>query len=139
MSDRQSPPPLSASSGARGKWVLVVDDSKTTRDMIRFILTNAGYAVLEAEHGQKGLDALRDRTVDLIITDLNMPVMDGLDLIRAVRKGGANRLVPILLLTTERDGAKKDEGRTAGANGWLVKPFQPPGLVAAVERITFSG
>ena len=115
--------------------VMTVDDSKTMRDMVAFTLKRAGFQVSEAEDGQKALTALRTAKVDLIITDLNMPVLDGVGLIRALRQDAKHRAVPILMLTTESDPAKKAEGRSAGATGWLVKPFDPEKLVDLVRRV----
>ncbi len=114
---------------------MTVDDSKTMRDMVAFTLKRAGFQVSEAEDGQKALSALRNTAVDLIITDLNMPVLDGVGLIRAVRQDPNHRSLPILMLTTEGDPAKKAEGRSAGATGWLVKPFDPEKLVDLVRRV----
>lgn len=115
--------------------VMTVDDSKTMRDMVAFTLRQAGYAVSEAEDGLKALAALRKAGADLVITDLNMPNMDGLSLIRALRKEAGYRTVPILMLTTEADAAKKAEGRSAGATGWIVKPFSPDKLLDVVKRV----
>jgi two-component system chemotaxis response regulator CheY len=115
--------------------VMTVDDSKTMRDMVSYTLRQAGYAVSEAEDGQKALTALRAGAADLVITDLNMPNMDGMSLIRALRKEAKYRTVPILMLTTEADAAKKAEGREAGATGWIVKPFSPEKLLDVVKRV----
>jgi two-component system chemotaxis response regulator CheY len=115
--------------------VMTVDDSKTMRDMVAFTLRKAGFAVTEAEDGQKALAALRLGAADLVITDLNMPNMDGISLIRALRKEPKYRTVPILMLTTEADAAKKAEGRDAGATGWIVKPFSPDKLLDVVKRV----
>lgn len=117
------------------KSVMTVDDSKTMRDIVAFTLRGAGYRVSEAEDGVKALAALRGMSVDLVITDLNMPNMDGVKLIRALRADPRHRSVPILMLTTESDAAKKAEGRSAGATGWLVKPFSPEKLVELVARV----
>ena len=117
------------------KHVLTVDDSKTMRDMVAYTLRSAGFKVSEAEDGQNALQVLRSVSVDLVITDLNMPKMDGVGLIRALRADAKHRTVPILMLTTESDPAKKNEGRTAGATGWLVKPFNPDKLVELVNRV----
>jgi two-component system chemotaxis response regulator CheY len=105
------------------KRVLMVDDSKTTRDMVAFTLRRAGYEVIEAADGRLALGLLGTNTVDCVITDLNMPVMDGLELIRGVRASAGHRATPILMLTTDSDEAKKTAGKLAGANGWLNKPF----------------
>jgi two-component system chemotaxis response regulator CheY len=117
------------------KRVMTVDDSKTMRDMVIFTLKNAGFEVSQAEDGKQALGLLGSNPVDVIITDLNMPVMDGVALIRAVRANPKLRNLPILMLTTESDSAKKAEGRSAGATGWLVKPFVPERLVEIVNRV----
>ena len=117
------------------KQILTVDDSKTMRDMVAFTLRKAGFEVNEAEDGRKALTVLGSNRFDLIITDLNMPNMDGISLIRNVRSNAQHRGVPILILTTESDGAKKADGKAAGATGWLVKPFSPEKLVELVQRV----
>uniref|UniRef100_Q07SE0 Response regulator receiver protein n=1 Tax=Rhodopseudomonas palustris (strain BisA53) TaxID=316055 RepID=Q07SE0_RHOP5 len=117
------------------KRVLAVDDSKTMRDMVTFTLKKAGFEVAEAEDGQRALAVLNTAKFDLIITDLNMPNMDGITLIKQVRAASSHRAVPILILTTETDGAKKADGKAAGATGWLVKPFSPEKLVELVQRV----
>jgi len=117
------------------KRVMAVDDSKTMRDMVVFTLTEAGFFVESAEDGQKALSALNTMAVDLVITDLNMPIMDGISLIRNLRADPRHRAVPILMLTTESDPEKKAEGRAAGATGWLVKPFNPEKLVELANRV----
>jgi two-component system chemotaxis response regulator CheY len=117
------------------KKVLMVDDSKTTRDMVSFTLRRAGYEVIVAEDGSKALAALGGNSVDFVITDLNMPVMDGLALIRELRASAVHRTTPILMLTTDSDEARKSEGTAAGATGWLCKPFHPNSLVEAITRL----
>jgi len=117
------------------KRVMAVDDSKTMREMVVFALTEAGFLVESAEDGQKALSVLNTIQVDLVITDLNMPVMDGISLIRNLRADPKHRAVPILMLTTESDAEKKAEGRAAGATGWLVKPFNPEKLVELANRV----
>ena len=117
------------------KRVLIVDDSKTMRDMVAFTLKGAGFEVTEAEDGQKALTLLRTATVDLTITDLNMPNMDGVTLIRNMRADPRHRSTPILMLTTESDPAKKADGRAAGATGWIVKPFVPDKLVEVARKV----
>ncbi len=109
------------------KTILAVDDSKTIRDMVSFTLSQAGYTVSEASDGNSAIAFARRQKFDCIITDLNMPGMDGLSFTRAVRADTTNRATPILLLTTESDPSKKSAGREAGATGWLVKPFNPTG------------
>ncbi len=117
------------------KRALTVDDSKTMRDMVSFTLKNAGFDVMEAEDGQHAISVLGSQPVDVIITDLNMPNMDGLQLIRMLRTRPEYRFTPILMLTTEAEGTKKQEGRDAGATGWIVKPFNPEKLVETVRRV----
>jgi two-component system chemotaxis response regulator CheY len=115
--------------------ILAVDDSKTMRDMVSFTLRKAGFDVTEAADGQNALDVMRGKKFDLIITDINMPIMDGITLIKNVRTGSDHRAVPILILTTESDDTKKAAGKSAGATGWLVKPFSPDKLVELVNRV----
>lgn len=117
------------------KKILAVDDSKTMRDMIAFTLKKAGFDVAEAEDGKAALGVLGGGKFDLIITDLNMPNMDGITLIKNVRSASSHRAVPILILTTESDNTKKADGKAAGATGWLVKPFNPEKLVELVQRV----
>lgn len=120
---------------AVAKTVLTVDDSKTIREMVAFTLRKAGYSVAEAADGNAGLALASRQKFDCIITDLNMPGLDGLALTKAVRGGALNRATPILLLTTEADPEKKTVGRAAGATGWLVKPFNPDKLVDTVRKV----
>jgi len=117
------------------KKILAVDDSRTMRDMVAFTLRQAGYEVVLAEDGKQAITALAGRPVDCVITDLNMPVMDGLELIRELRATSTYRLTPILMLTTDSDVTKKTAGREAGATGWLVKPFNPDKLVQTVTKV----
>ncbi|MDQ2106205.1 response regulator [Azospirillum isscasi] len=117
------------------KKVLTVDDSRTMRDMVSFTLKGAGYDVVEAADGQQALGVIGANKVDLVITDLNMPVMDGLTLIRRLRATPAHRTLPILMLTTEADEKKKAEGRAVGATGWIVKPFNPEKLISVVQKV----
>jgi len=116
--------------------VLIVDDAKAVRSMVSFTLQPHGYTMIEAENGQDGLDKLAGRKVDLIITDLNMPVMDGFTFIRSVRADPAQAGVPIMMLTTESAPEKKAIGRQAGATGWLNKPFKEDQLVAIARKLT---
>ena len=115
--------------------VLIVDDAVTMRQMVSFTLRKGGYDVLEAENGQDALNKLSGVNVDLIITDLNMPVMDGITLIQNVRKIPAMKTKPILMLTTEGLAAKKDQGKAAGATGWIVKPFNPEKLLQTLAKV----
>jgi two-component system chemotaxis response regulator CheY len=117
------------------KKILAVDDSKTMRDMVSLTLRNAGYEVAEAADGEQAVATLGANRVDLVITDLNMPKMDGIALIKALRSHPVHRSTPILILTTESDGTKKAEGKAAGATGWIVKPFHPAKLVDALRRV----
>lgn len=117
------------------KRVMAVDDSRTMREMVVFTLQQAGYQVSSAEDGLKALAALKTSSVDLIITDLNMPAMDGVTLIRTLRADPKWRTTPILMLTTESDASKKAAGKAAGATGWLVKPFDPETLIDVVRRV----
>ncbi len=115
--------------------VMTVDDSRTMRDMVSFTLKEAGYSVIEAEDGVQALDVLSKNKADVIITDLNMPNMDGITLIKNLRGNASYRTTPILMLTTEADEAKKAAGREAGATGWIVKPFNPEKLLAVVQKV----
>lgn len=117
------------------KKVLAVDDSKTMRDMVAFTLKGAGYDVYEAEDGKAALSLLQANKVDAVITDLNMPNMNGFELIRNLRAMAAYKFTPILMLTTEGDSTKKEEGKSAGATGWIVKPFNPEKLVEVVKKV----
>ena len=119
-----------------GKRVITVDDSKTMRDMVSFTLKNAGYDVIEAEDGKNALDVLSSQTVDVVITDLNMPNMNGIELIKALRADARFKFTPILMLTTESDDSKKGEGKSAGATGWIVKPFNPEKLLQVVQKVS---
>jgi two-component system chemotaxis response regulator CheY len=116
------------------KTILTVDDSASIRQMVNFILSDAGYSVIEAVDGQDALAKLVNR-VNLVITDLNMPNLDGIGLIRKVRANPACKGVPIIMLTTESQEARKQEGKAAGATGWIVKPFTTQQLLAVVKRV----
>ncbi len=116
--------------------VLTVDDSRTMRDMLKLALSEAGYRVIQAEDGVHGLEVLAGETPDVIVTDINMPRMDGFGFIQGVRGNAQHRVVPILVLTTESDAEKKDRARRSGATGWIVKPFDPVKLVEAIQRVT---
>jgi two-component system chemotaxis response regulator CheY len=118
------------------RTVLTVDDSRTMRDMLHMALTDAGFRVLQAVDGVHGLEMLEtDDAPDVIITDINMPRLDGFGFIEGVRQDARHRATPILVLTTESDSAKKNRAREAGATGWIVKPFNPEKLVEAVRRV----
>lgn len=117
------------------KTILTVDDSRTMRDMLLLTLSDAGYRVIQAEDGMHGLEVLAQEKPDVIVTDINMPRLDGFGFIETVRHDTKHRAIPILVLTTESDAEKKDRARRAGATGWIVKPFDPTKLVAAVRRV----
>lgn len=117
------------------KTVLTVDDSASMRQMVKLTLSAAGYNVIEAGDGTQGLATARAGAVDMVLTDLNMPGMDGLALIRELRKLASFTGVPIILLTTESDAARKQEAKSAGATGWITKPFQPEQLVSIAKKV----
>jgi two-component system chemotaxis response regulator CheY len=120
------------------KSILSVDDSASIRQMVKMTLTGVGYTVLQAANGAEGLAKARETTVDMVVTDLNMPVMNGLDLIRELRKLPAYKGVPIIFLTTESDAGIKQEAKVAGATGWITKPFEQEKLVAVVRKVLGS-
>ena len=118
------------------KTILTVDDSRTMRDMVSHTLKGAGFNVITADDGNDAVRALKaGGTFDLIITDLNMPEMDGFGLIEHVRSDARHKYVPILMLTTESDQQKKERGKAMGATGWIVKPFNPEKLVQIVNKV----
>lgn len=117
------------------KIILSVDDSASVRQMVQLTLQSAGYQVLQASDGSDGLAKAQETSVDMIITDLNMPVMNGLTLIQELRKLPAYRGVPIVFLTTESDDGIKRQAKDAGATGWITKPFQKEQLVAVVKKV----
>jgi two-component system chemotaxis response regulator CheY len=115
--------------------ILAVDDSPSMRDMVRITLGDAGFDVTAACDGQEALAIARKGSFDLVLSDVNMPLMDGISLIRALRAELSYRHTPILMLTTETSAERKREGKEAGATGWLVKPFDPAQLVATLHRV----
>ncbi len=117
------------------KRVLIVDDSASIRQVQKVVLSGAGYEVIEAVDGKDALAKLAGQPVHLILTDLNMPNLDGVSLIRAVRRDVAHRLTPVIMVTTESQDSKKAEGKAAGATGWIVKPFTPEQLVAVAKKV----
>jgi two-component system chemotaxis response regulator CheY len=117
------------------KSILAVDDSGSLRQMVVFSLMAAGYKVTEAIDGQDGLEKAKNQVFDLVLTDQNMPRMDGLAFIRNLRSMSAYEKVPILMLTTESSDEMKSKGKAAGANGWLVKPFDPQRLTEVVKKV----
>jgi len=115
--------------------ILAVDDSPSIRQMVAFTLTAAGYNVIEAADGQEGLTKAREKTVNLVLTDQNMPVMDGFTLVKNLRSLPMYSSTPILILTTESSDEMKAKGKAAGATGWLVKPFDPVRLVEIIKKV----
>jgi two-component system chemotaxis response regulator CheY len=119
-----------------GKTVLIVDDSATMRQMVAFTLSSAGFDVIEAGDGKEAVDKLSAGSKpDLVVTDLNMPEMDGIAVIKEIRRMPSLRFVPILILTTESSEEKKNEGKAAGATGWIVKPFNPDVMLKVITRL----
>lgn len=115
--------------------VLVVDDSPSIRTLVDHVLASAGFNVVLAEDGVEALNYAQENTVDLVLTDINMPNLDGIGLIKALRALQNYKYVPLLVLTTESGTDKKMEGKSAGATGWIVKPFDPEQLVAIVKKV----
>jgi len=115
--------------------ILVVDDSNSIRDMVCFTLKSSGYQTVEARDGQDGLSKAKTGVFDLVISDVNMPNMDGITLCQELRKLANFKYTPILMLTTESSGDMKTRGKAAGATGWLVKPFNPEKLLATIKRV----
>ncbi len=117
------------------KTILIVDDSASLREVVGIALKNAGYYVIQAEHGQDALSKMKGDKLHLIISDVNMPVMDGISFVKAVKQNPNYKFTPIMMLTTESEDGKKQEGKAAGAKAWLVKPFQPDTLLDAVSKL----
>ena len=117
------------------KTIRVVDDSASIRQMVAFTVKSSGYEVVEAVDGMDGLEKARSTSFNLILTDQNMPRMDGLTLVKSLRALAQYRTVPILMLTTESSDAMKAQGKAAGATGWLVKPFDPQKLIEVVKKV----
>jgi two-component system, chemotaxis family, chemotaxis protein CheY len=119
-----------------GKTIMTVDDSASVRQMVSFTLKQTGgYEVIEATDGRNALSKLNGTQVHMVITDLNMPNLDGIGLIRAIRQTPSCKFIPIIMLTTESQDSKKQEGKAAGATGWIVKPFKPEQLLAVVKKV----
>lgn len=116
------------------RTILAVDDSASVRQMVSFTLRSAGYAVVEAVDGKDAWEKL-NAAVQLVITDLNMPEVDGIELVRRIRSSHPHKFLPVVLLTTESQEEKKREGKAAGATGWIVKPFRPDQLLAVVRKV----
>ncbi|HET9958147.1 MAG TPA: response regulator [Polyangiaceae bacterium] len=117
------------------KTALVVDDSASMRQMISYVLTQAGFVVAEGADGKQGLSKLESQKFDIIITDLNMPVMDGIEFIKQLRSQPKLKYTPVLMLTTESLDSKKQAGKAAGATGWLVKPFNPQQMLQVIAKV----
>lgn len=117
------------------KTVMIVDDSSSMRQLVKMSLTSAGHQVIEASDGRDALNKLTGQKINLIISDVNMPNLDGIGLVKAVKARPEYRFTPIIMLTTESEQSKKAEGQAAGAKAWIVKPFQPQQLLAAVEKL----
>lgn len=115
--------------------VLAVDDSASIRGLVSYVLEQAGYEVVVAEDGQEALSYARSNSVDLVLTDINMPNLDGIGLIKGLRRLPHYKFVPLLVLTTESGTDKKMEGKAAGATGWIVKPFDPGQLVSTIRKV----
>ncbi len=115
--------------------IMVVDDSTSVRKMVAFTLENAGYAVVEAENGQDALEKLNGTQINMFIVDLNMPHVNGFELTRSVRAMSEYKFTPIVMLTTESLDVKKQEGKAAGATGWITKPFKPDQLIGVVQKV----
>ena len=115
--------------------ILVVDDSASMRQMVTFTLKAAGHDVIEAPDGAQGLKIAQTQSADLVLTDVNMPVMTGIELCEKLRQIPSYKFTPVLMLTTESGGDKKQQGKGAGATGWIVKPFHPEQLLKTVEKV----
>ncbi len=117
------------------KTILTVDDSASVRQMVTFTLKGAGYSVVEAVDGEDGLTKLTSASVDMVITDLNMPKLDGIGFIKKIRANPTSKFIPVIMLTTESQTEKKQAGKAAGATGWIVKPFKPEQLLDVVKKV----
>ena len=115
--------------------ILAVDDSASMRQMVVFTLDSAGYDVVEAVDGQQALDIAKNESFDLVLSDINMPVMNGIELVKQLRQLEAYKYTPILMLTTETSSDRKMAGKGAGATGWVVKPFNPDKLLATIKKV----
>jgi len=117
------------------KVIMTADDSASVRQMVSFTLKQGGYEVVEAVDGKDALQKLSSNKVDMLITDLNMPNLDGIGLIKGARALANCKFIPIVMLTTESQDSRKQEGKAAGATGWIVKPFKPEQLMAVVKKV----
>lgn len=118
-----------------GKTIMTVDDSASIRQMVSFTLKGAGYDVVEAVDGRDALSKVGGKPIHMVITDLNMPNLGGIELIRELRKQAAFKFIPIVMLTTESQETKKQEGKAAGATGWIVKPFKAEQLLSVTKKV----
>lgn len=117
------------------KTIMIADDSESIRELLEMTLVKEGYHVIKTVDGSDAMLQLNGQHIDLVITDLNMPVMDGIDLIREIRKTERYATTPVLFLTTESQASRKDEARVAGATGWIVKPFMPERLLSVIQKV----
>lgn len=117
------------------KTILIVDDSASLRQVVKIALVNAGYEVVEACDGKDALTKLNGQRYHLIVSDVNMPNMDGIQLLKEIKQHATYKFTPVLMLTTEAGESKKQEGQAAGAKAWIVKPFQPAQLLMAVSKL----
>jgi two-component system chemotaxis response regulator CheY len=117
------------------KVIMTVDDSASVRQMVSFTIRDAGYEVIEAVDGRDALSKINGKAINMVITDLNMPNLDGIGLIRELRSLPAFKFVPIIMLTTESQAEIKQDGKAAGATGWIVKPFKPEQLLAVIRKV----
>lgn len=118
---------------------MIVDDSASLRQVVSIALSGAGYEVIEAANGQDALGKLAERKVHLVVCDVNMPVLDGIGFLKALREDPARRFTPVIMLTTEAGEDRKREGQAAGARAWVVKPFKPEQLLGAVAKLVLPG
>ena len=117
------------------KTIMIVDDSASLRQVVAMALKGAGYDVLEACDGRDALAKLNGKRVNLVISDVNMPNLDGIGFVREMKKDPSHKFTPVIMLTTEGQEAKKQEGQAAGAKAWVVKPFQPQQMLDAVAKL----
>ena len=117
------------------KTIMVVDDSASIRQVVGIVLKGAGYEVIEASNGQEALDSLGGQRIHLVVSDVNMPVMDGITFLKKLKEKAEYKFTPVIMLTTESAENKKAEGQAAGAKAWVVKPFQPQQLLNAVSKL----
>ncbi len=117
------------------KTIMIIDDSATLRQVVAVTLKKAGYDVIEANDGKDALNKLTGQKVNLIICDVNMPNMDGITFLKEIKNKPNYKFTPVIMLTTESQEAKKQEGRAAGAKAWVVKPFKPEQMLAAIEKL----